>query len=115
MRKKRSLKFVSQSATAEGTSGRPKRVHCPVERAVELQAERVPAVEQKRGVHDQRSGEVSDQDAERSLVEDDDEQDRGGDRDRDVRERRRDVRSRTLLDAEERRHLLVVQRGPRDR
>ena len=96
-----------------GDERQPETIHRPVEGAVELQAERVPAVEQKRRVHDERSGDVSDQHAEWSLVEHYDEEDRGRDRDRDIRERCGDVCSRALLDAEERGHLLVVQRGPK--
>ena len=90
----------------------PEAVHLPVERAVELETERVPAVDEQRGVDDERSREVADEHAQRPLLEHDDEQDGCRDRDRDVRERRRDVCARTLLDAKERRHLLVVHRRP---
>ena len=87
-------------------------VHRAIQRAVELQSQSVPAVEQQRGVDGQRAGEVPDEDADRSLVEDDDEQHGRTDRDRDVRHRRGHVRCRALLDPEQRRHLLVVHRGP---
>jgi hypothetical protein len=95
-----------------GDERQAEAVHSPVELPVELHPQRVTAVREERGVHDQRSREVAYEHAERPFVEHDDEEDRRRDRDRDIRERRRDIRRRALLDAEERRHLLVVQCGP---
>ena len=87
-------------------------VHSSQQLAVELESELLAAVAEEREIHEQRSGEVPDDDAERPLVVDDDEQDRRGDREQHVREARRDERDRALLDAEERRQLLVVHLRP---
>ena len=107
---------VGEVREPEGDCGRDEReaetVHRPVEGAVELQPECVPAVEQQRDVDGERPCEVSDQDAERPLVECDDEQDGRADGDPDVRQRGGDVRGRALLDPEQRRHLVVVHRRP---
>ena len=75
-RKKRSLKFVTQRKSADGTSGMPKWFISPKQRAVELQAELLAPVAEQREVDDQRAGEVADDDAERPLVEHDDEEQR---------------------------------------
>jgi hypothetical protein len=79
---------------------------------VELEAELLATVAEEREVDEQRAGEVAHDDAERALVERDDEQDRRADRQQHVREARGDERDRALLDAEERRQLLVVHLRP---
>ena len=95
-----------------GDERQPEPVHRPVERAVELQSEPAAAVGEQRRVDDQRSCEVADDHAEGPLVEDDDQEDGRGDRYAHVRQRRRHVCGRPLLDAEQRGHLLVVHRRP---
>ncbi len=79
---------------------------------VELQTELLAAVADEHRVDDQSAGEVPDDDANRALVEGDDEEQRRADGEEDVREARRDERDRPLLDAEERRELLVVHPCP---
>ncbi len=90
----------------------PEAVHLAKEPAVELEPELLTAVADEHGVDDQRAREVADDDADRPLVERDDEEQRRADRQEDVREARRDERDRALLDAEERGQLLVVHPGP---
>ena len=79
---------------------------------VELEPELCSAVGEEDGVDGKRPAEVPDEDPKRPLVEDDDEQDRHPDRQRDVREARRRVADRALLDSKERRQLVVVHRRP---
>ena len=66
-RKKRSLKFVTQRNSAEGTSGSPKRFISPQQRPVELEPELLAPVAEQGEVDEQRAGEVADDDAERPL------------------------------------------------
>jgi hypothetical protein len=87
-------------------------VHRPEEAAVKFQSQLVAAVADEREVDDERADPVADDDAHRALVVVDDEQDRRCDGDEQVRERRRGEEDRPLLDAEQRRQLLVVQLRP---
>ena len=90
----------------------PEAVHLAQQAAVELEPELLAAVADERGVDEERAREVADDDADRALVEHDDEEQRRADRQEDVREARRDEGDRALLDAEERRELLVVHPRP---
>ena len=97
---------------ARGHERQPEALHLAEEAAVELEPELEAAVGEQDEVDDQRAGEVADDHADRALVPDGDEQDRRDDGDDHVRERGGDVRDRALLDAEERRQLLVVHLRP---
>ncbi len=90
----------------------PESVHLAQEVPVELEAELLAPVAHEDRVHEERPGEVADDDADRSFVEHDDEEQRRTDGDEDVREARRDEGDRPLLDAEERRELFVVHARP---
>ena len=73
-RKRRSLKFVTQRKSAVGIERHPEAVHLPQQAAVELEAELLAPVSDERRVHEQRAGEVADDDADRALIERDDEE-----------------------------------------
>ena len=90
----------------------PEAVHLSQEAPIELEPELLAPVDDEDDVDGERPREVPDDDADRSLVERDDEEQRGADREEDVREARRDEGDRALLDAEERRELLVVHACP---
>ena len=90
----------------------PEAVHLAKQAAIELEPELLAPVADQHHVDDQRAREVADDDADRALVERDDEEQRRADRQEDVREARRHERDRALLDAEERRELLVVHPRP---
>ena len=87
-------------------------VHLAQQRPRELEPELLPVDGEQREIDDQRADEVADDHAERALLPDDDEQDRGADRDGDVGEAREHERGRALLGAEERGQLLVVHLRP---
>ena len=82
-------------------------VHLAEQRSGEATAEPVPVHDHQTGGDDERARDAAEDDAERALLPDDDEQDRGADRDRDVRQAGDHERGRALLGPEHRRLLLV--------
>ncbi len=92
--KNRSPKFSSQSASIEGTSGSPKRFIRRRSGRSSVSPSCSRRYDEQRRVHDERAGEVADDDAGRSPVEDDDEEDRRRDGDDEVDEGRGDERDR---------------------
>ena len=87
-------------------------VHLAEQRPRELEPELLPVDGEQCEIDEQRADEVPDDDAERALLPDDDEQNRGADRDGDVGQAREHECGRALLGAEEGGQLLVVHLRP---
>ena len=90
----------------------PEVLHLPQELRVELRSELLVPVPEQHRVDDERTREVADDEADGAPVEVGDEEHHRGDRDEHVRDARDRVLRRALLDAEERRQLLVVRLRP---
>ena len=90
----------------------PEPVHLAEQRPVELQTELVTTVGEEDRVDDERPREVSDEDADRALVPHGDKENGRPDRHNDVRKRSGRELNGALLDAEQRRQLLVVHLRP---
>ena len=90
----------------------PEAVHRAEELSVELEPQLVTAIAKEHEIDRERPDPVADDHPHRPLVEVDDQKDGRADRDQEVRNSRDGEQDRPLLDAEQRRQLLVVQLRP---
>ena len=110
-RNKRSAKSTTISASAAGTSGSPKRF-IPRSAVARTRGRAAHGARHQRDQHHDRAHDAADEDADRAVLEGDDDHHGRADRDGEVGEARDHERDGALLDPVERRQLLVLQLRP---